>query len=98
VILNTVNVSATLGKCTGGAAGTALTGFATAITGQAVLQAINGAAITGSASVQGPGVSGVAPSAALPRTGGHNPWLPWVAAGLIGSAIGILRYRRLTTA
>ena len=96
VILNTVNVSATLGNCTGGAAGTALTGFATAITGQAVLQAINGAAITGTASVQGPGVSGVAPSA-LPRTGGHNPWLPWVAAGLIGSAIGILRYRRLTT-
>jgi hypothetical protein len=95
VILNTVNVSASLGNCTGGAAGQALTGFATAITGQAVLQAINGAAITGTANVQGPGVQ-VAP-AALPRTGGHNPWLPWVAAGLIGSAIGLRRYRRLTT-
>ena len=95
VILNTVNVSASLGNCTGGAAGQALTGFATAITGQAVLQAINGAAINGTANVQGPGVQ--AAPAALPRTGGHNPWLPWVAAGLIGSAIGLRRYRRLTT-
>jgi hypothetical protein len=95
VILNTVNVSASLGNCTGGAAGQALTGLATAITGQAVLQAINGAAINGTANVQGPGVQ--AAPGPLPRTGGHNPLVMWMAAVMIGSAIGIRRLRRPRT-
>jgi len=91
VIQNTVNVSATLGNCTGGAAGKA---FVTngSVGGRAAT--IQGTAFTGvgaaTTTIGGPKVA----PARLAETGQNQPWLPVVGGGLLLGALGLMRSRR----
>jgi hypothetical protein len=88
VLQDTANVSAQLGNCKGGAAGQGLVGLAQLTA--------NNVGVTGNVTIQGPGI-GALPKNPLPRTGGHNPWLPWVALSLVGSAVGFRLIRRTTS-
>jgi LPXTG-motif cell wall-anchored protein len=91
VIQNTVNVTATLGNCKGGAAGQSIVGTAT-ITGTANLV---GAAVKGTATVNGPKVNAAAVQPArLAETGQKQPWLPVAGGGLLLGALALLRSRR----
>jgi LPXTG-motif cell wall-anchored protein len=91
VIQNTVNVTATLGNCKGGAVGQDIVGTAT-IQGTANLV---GAAVKGTASVQGPKVNAAAVAPArLAETGQKQPWLPVAGGGLLLGALALMRSRR----
>jgi len=90
VLQNTVNVSATLGNCKGGAAGQDIVGNAT-VTGTALL---NGAAVKGSAIVSGPKVGGPAVAPARLAETGEQPWIPVVGGGLLLGAMALWRGRR----
>ena len=91
VIQNTVNVTASLGNCKGGAAGTDLIGTA-AVKGTALLV---GAAVKGTATVQGPKVlAAQVQPARLAETGQKQPWLPVAGGGLLLGALALLRSRR----
>lgn len=84
VLRDTVNVSATLGNCRGGANGEDI------VQGGARL---NGSAITGSFTLNGPNVGGRGPGGQLAATGG-NSW-PLVAGGtFMLLALGLVRLRR----
>jgi len=86
VLRDTVNVSATLGNCRGGANGEDI------VQGGARL---NGSAITGSFTLNGPNV-GRGPGGQLAATGG-NSW-PVVAGGtFMLAALGLVRLRRRAT-
>jgi LPXTG-motif cell wall-anchored protein len=91
VLQNTVNVTATLGNCKGGAAGNDIVGTAT-ISGTANLV---GAAVKGTAFVNGPKVGGpqVQP-ARLAETGQNQPLLPVAGGGLLLGALALMRSRR----
>jgi LPXTG-motif cell wall-anchored protein len=92
LIQNVVNVTATLGNCTGGAGGQDLIGNA-AINGKAAT--INGGAVVGGATVAGTKVNGATPLAArLAETGQKQPWMPVVGGGLLLGALALLRSRR----
>jgi hypothetical protein len=91
VLQNTVKVTATLGKCTGGAAGTDFVNNAT-VNGSAT--AINGAAVLGTATVNGPKVGGPAVAPARLATTGEQPWIPAVGGGLLLGAMALWRGRR----
>jgi LPXTG-motif cell wall-anchored protein len=91
VIQNTVNVTATLGNCKGGAAGQDIVGNAT-VAGTAN---VIGAAVKGTATVQGPKVAGAAVAPArLAETGQSQPWLPVAGGGLLLGALALIRSRR----
>jgi LPXTG-motif cell wall-anchored protein len=91
VIQNTVNVTATLGNCKGGAVGQDIVGTA-AVKGTAQLV---GAAVKGTASVQGPKVNAAAVQPArLAETGQKQPWLPVAGGGLLLGALALMRSRR----
>ncbi|MBV9410684.1 MAG: LPXTG cell wall anchor domain-containing protein [Acidimicrobiia bacterium] len=91
VLQNTVNVTATLGNCKGGAAGQDLVGAAT-ITGTAN---VTGAAVKGTAFVNGPNVKSAAVlPARLAETGQKDPWLPVLGGGLLLGALALMRSRR----
>ena len=91
VIQNTVSVTATLGKCKGGAAGQDVVGTGT-VTGTANLV---GAAVKGSFTLQGPKVEGAAAlPARLAETGQSQPWLPVAGGGLLLGALALIRSRR----
>ena len=82
VLRDTVNVSATLGNCRGGA------------TGEDIVQGsarLNGSAITGAATLIGPTV--VRQVGQLPPTGG-TPWPLVAGGGFLLAALGLLRLRR----
>jgi LPXTG-motif cell wall-anchored protein len=91
VIQNTVNVTATLGNCKGGAAGQDIVGTAT-INGTAN---VVGASVKGSAFVNGPNVKSAAVQPArLAETGQNQPWLPVVGGGLLLGSLALMRSRR----
>jgi LPXTG-motif cell wall-anchored protein len=91
VLQNTVNVTATLGNCKGGAAGNDIVGTAT-ITGTAN---VTGAAVKGTAFVNGPNVKSAAVlPARLAETGQKDPWVPVLGGGLLLGALALMRSRR----
>jgi LPXTG-motif cell wall-anchored protein len=91
VLQNTVNVTASLGNCKGGAAGQDIVGTAT-INGTANLV---GAAVKGTAFVNGPNVKSAAVQPArLAETGQKQPWLPVVGGGLLLGSLALMRSRR----
>ena len=91
VIQNTVNVTASLGNCKGGAAGQDIVGTAT-IKGTAN---VVGAAVKGTAFVNGPNVKSAAVQPArLAETGQNQPWLPVVGGGLLLGSLALMRSRR----
>jgi len=91
VIQNTVNVTASLGNCKGGAAGQDIVGTAT-INGTAN---VVGAAVKGTAFVNGPNVKSAAVQPArLAETGQNQPWLPVVGGGLLLGSLALMRSRR----
>ena len=91
VIQNTVTVHATLGNCTGGAAGQDIIGTAT-INGTAN---VVGAAVQGTAFVQGPTVKSANVLAAqLATTGQKDPWVPVLGGGLLLGSLALMRSRR----
>ena len=94
VIRNTVDVTATLANCTGGAAGNALVGQIANITGTGTTTGNQvGQAITGTGTVSGPRVDSVLAAAELPATGPSRLLVP---AGLAFLALGtvIAAHRR----
>jgi hypothetical protein len=91
VLQNVVNVTATLGNCTGGAAGDQLVGEGVAIEGTAALV---GAAVKGTATVAGPKVGGPAVAPARLAETGEQPWIPAVGGGLLLGAMALWRGRR----
>jgi LPXTG-motif cell wall-anchored protein len=91
VLQNTVTVTATLGNCKGGAAGQAIVGTGT-VTGTTQLV---GAAVKGTAFVNGPNVKSAAVlPARLAETGQKDPWLPVLGGGLLLGALALMRSRR----
>ncbi len=83
VLRDTVNVSATLGNCRGGA------------TGEDIIQGnarLNGSAITGSVTLIGPNVT----RGDLAATGG-NSWPLVAGGGFLLAALGLVRLRRRAT-
>ena len=91
VLQNSVTVTASLGNCKGGAAGQDIVGSAT-ITGTANLV---GAAVKGTAFVNGPNVKAAAVlPARLAETGQKDPWLPVLGGGLLLGSLALMRSRR----
>jgi len=91
VLQNTVTVTASLGNCKGGAAGQDIVGSAT-ITGTAN---VVGAAVKGTAFVNGPNVKAAAVlPARLAETGQKEPWLPVLGGGLLLGSLALMRSRR----
>ena len=91
VLQNTVTVTASLGNCKGGAVGQDIVGTAT-ITGTANLV---GAAVKGTAFVNGPNVKSAAVlPARLAETGQKDPWLPVLGGGLLLGSLALMRSRR----
>ncbi|MFL5338054.1 MAG: LPXTG cell wall anchor domain-containing protein, partial [Geminicoccaceae bacterium] len=92
VLQNLATVHATLANCTGGVAGSDFVSNAT-VNGRAT--AVNGAAVLGSATVQGPNVKAAAVAPArLAETGQKQPWLPVVGGGLLLGSLALMRSRR----
>lgn len=92
VLQDTVNVSATLGNCRGGANGEDIVNGSAQITGGATLTQLNGGAIKGSVTISAPTVS----RGSLAATGGNS--LPLLAGGgFILAALGLVRLRRRAT-
>jgi LPXTG-motif cell wall-anchored protein len=92
VLQNLVTITASLGNCKGGAAGQDLIGNA-AVNGRAAT--VNGSAVVGSATVNGPNVQAAqALPARLAATGQNQPWLPVAGGGLLLGALALLRSRR----
>src|SRR4051794_11924662 len=91
VLQNTVTVTASLGNCKGGAAGQDIVGSAT-VAGTANLV---GAAVKGTAFVNGPNVKSAAVlPARLAETGQKDPWLPVLGGGLLLGSLALMRSRR----
>jgi LPXTG-motif cell wall-anchored protein len=92
VLQNTATVHASLANCTGGVAGSDFVSNAT-VNGRAT--AVNGAAVLGSATVQGPGVKAAqALPARLAETGQKDPWLPVLGGSLLLGSLALMRSRR----
>ena len=86
-----MSVTASLGNCKGGAVGQDIVGTAT-IKGTANLV---GAAVKGTAFVNGPNVKAAAVQPArLAETGQKDPWLPVVGGGLLLGSLALMRSRR----
>ncbi len=89
VLRDTVDVSATLGNCRGGAFGEDIIRGDTLLTGRAQL---NGGAITGRVVLNGPNVS----RGDLAATGGDS-WPLVAGGGFLLAALGLVRLRRRVT-
>jgi hypothetical protein len=91
VIQNTANVTATLGNCTGGAAGKA---FVTNGSIGGTAATIQGTAFNGvgaaTTTLSGPKVA----AGLLATTGQTKPWLPVLGGGFLLGALGLMRSRR----
>ncbi len=88
VLRDTVNVSATLGNCRGGAAGEDI------VQGGARL---NGSAITGAFTLNGPNVGGRGPGGGELAATGGNSWPLVAGATFMLVALGLVRLRRRAT-
>ena len=98
---DTVNVTATLGNCTGGAAGQDIVGQIAKITGTGTTATSQvSQPITGNFTLQGPAIgvttgaqSNLPAAAQLPHTGGH-PWTPLGIGLLVTGLVGYAWRRR----
>jgi hypothetical protein len=96
VIRNTVDVTATLGNCTGGAAGNDIVGQIATITGTGTTATNKvGQPITGAGAVSGPKVDTVLAATELPKTGPGRPYAALGLAFLALAAVLTAQRRRL---